>query len=298
MPVVSDSIRFDIIQNSRHGLQNSWGIVLLIGFLLFPSLVWADDGGDCIWWHFEGQQRMRDAGVEASFVLCGADAMKIDELEFFHTTDSIRPSPSENQRAMYRKTVPVDTRSLVLYGGRYERIELWAVARANGKTLVAQTAINLYGQSGFDRTDFEKMDGSHILPGFNMNQGSSSYRATTGTSVNFTMPGSPDATGPVRVLLDGEKIDELRPEAGVYSYVLPRDRKLTVLTRRDYRDLLFLADANDADTADGVRVSYYMPLYRSMRDNLDFTGGLAMLLASMVMGLGVVILKGRRFTWR
>ena len=296
MPLVSDSIRFDQIPGSRSGLQKLWSLILCVSFLLLPTVVRADDGNDCIWWYFEGQQRMRDAGVEASFVLNVADAMgamEIDELEFFYTTAPIRFSQAENQNATYHKAVPTDTRNLVLYGGRYERINLWAVARVGEKTLVAQTAINLYGQSELDKTDFEKLDSLSTLPGFDMNQGIGSYRATTGEPISFSINSSSARTGTAQVLLDGEKIDELRPEAGIYSYVLPRDRKLNGLSRRDYRDLLFLVDA-----ANNTRCSYYLPLYRSQRDNLDFSGGLTMLLAAMAMSLGAVIVKGRRFPWR
>ena len=272
--------------------------LLLAG--VFPLSAFAGEA-DSLRWHFEEQHRTRDGGVEASFVLLGADALNIEELEFFYTVDSIRyvkveNIKPENNRAAYHKKVPADTRNLVIYGGRYVQLELWAVAKAGGTTHVTQTALNLYGQSGLDKTDFEKLDEPPILPGFNMNRKRSFYAAMTGEPVSFSMRSGP--AGPVRVYMDGEKIAELRPEAGVYDYVLPHGRKLATRALMDHHDLLFIADAFELENAGGVQFSCCLPLYRSMRDNLDFSGGLAMLFSAAAVSLIAVVLKGRRFTWR
>jgi hypothetical protein len=277
-------------------------LVLIAGFLsgAFQTFVYAGEA-DSLRWHFEAQRRVRDGGVEASFTLIGADALKIDELEFFYSTDSIRRGPpdiqQENNRAVYYKKVPADTRNLVIYSGRYVQLELWAVAKTDGITLIAQTALNLYGQSGLDRTDFEKLDEPPILPGFNMNRGRSFYAAMTGEPVNFSMRSGPSET--VRIYLDGERITELLPEEGVYKYVLPGGRKLATRALIDHHELLFVANAFEPEGADGlVQFSCCLPLYRSMRDNLDFPGGLTALFSAAAISLIAVVLKGRRFAWR
>jgi hypothetical protein len=274
------------------------GFVLLAGLLLFPGTARADggikgnDGGDGIWWHFAKQERTQDHGVAASFVLYGADDLKIDKLEFFYTTEfSYRDVQSENQRVVYHKTVPADTRSLVLYSSRYERFELWAVAKlAGGKTVVAQTAINLYGASGIDRNNFEKLDNPPIPPGFDVNWTGGVYTAMSGEPVDFSIRNG--YAGPVRVLIDGKNIEELRPDAGVYSCVPPWNRKLIGVSFRAYRDLLFIADDED------ILFTCCLPLYRGRQNDSDLPGGLTVLLATVTLGLGAVILKGRRFAWR
>ena len=278
-------------------------VVLIAGFLagMFPSFALAGEA-DSLRWHFEGQYRVRDGGVEGSFSLLGADALKINELEFFYTTGSARRSQPDIQQEQrntvyYYKKVPADTRNLVIYSGRYVQLELWAVAKTDDVTYVTQTALNLYGQSGFDKTDFEVLDEPPSLPGFNMNRRRSFYAAMTGDPVNFSMRSGP--AGPVRIYLDGIKIVELLPEAGVYDYVLPGGRKLTTRALMDHHELLFIADAFEPEDATGlVQFSCCLPLYRSMRDNLDFPGGLAVFFSAAAISLIAVVLKGRRFTWQ
>ena len=285
---------------SRSGVRRFLCFVLIAGFPVIRPFTFAGEA-DTLRWHFEEQRRVRDGGVEASFILLGADALKIDELEFFYTAESTRREPPdiqpENQSAIFRKKAPADTQNLVIYSGRYVRLELWAVARAGGRTYITQTALNLYGQSGLDKTDFEKLDGPPILPGFNINRGRSFYGAMTGEPVDFNMRSGP--IGHVRVYLDGEKIAELLPEAGVYNYVFPGGRKLTTRALIDHHDLLFIADMFELEGAAGsVQFSCCLPLYRSMRDNLDFPGGIAALFSAAAISLIAVVRKGRRFTWR
>jgi hypothetical protein len=104
---------------------------------------------------------------------------------------------------------------------------------------------------------------------------------------------------PVRVYLDGEKIAELHPEDDAYSYVLPSGRTLASRALYDHHELLFVAEEFEADGIDGiVRFSCYLPLYRSMRDNLDLPRGVAVLFFTMAFSVIAVVLKGRRFPWR
>ena len=252
-------------------------------------------------WYFEGQRRMRDAGIEAHFTLLIPDDLEIKELEFFYTAESGRRRPpgiqSENQNAVYHKKVTADTRKLVVYSGRSARLEVWAVAKTRGMTYITQTSLNVYGQSGLDISDFEKPDEPQFLPGFGMNRGQGAYSVTTGTPVSFSVKSGPAV--PVRVYMDGEKIAELQPEDGVYNYVLPRARRLVSPSRGGYHDLLFVADAFETDGYTGsARFSCYLPLYRSANDNLDFPAGLAALFSAAVVSLFAVVLKGRSFAWR
>ena len=251
-------------------------------------------------WHFEGQRRMRDNGVEAQFSLYGADALNIDELEFFYTTYSGRRKSQnvqpEKPKTAYHKKVPADTRSIVIYSGHYVQLELWAVVKTGGGTYVAQTALNMYGQSGLDRTDFEKLDGLPLFPGIEIRR-QGFYSAMTGEPISFSMRSG--TAGPVRIYLDGEKITELLPEDGVYNYVLPSGRKLSTRALMNYHELLFVADAFEAeDAGSDVRFTCCLPLYRSMRDNQDYPGGLAALFSAAALTLIAVVLKGRRFAWR
>jgi len=255
---------------------------------------------DSLRWHFEGQRRMRDDGVEAHFSLYGADALNIDELEFFYTTDpgrrrsqNVKP---EIPKTVYHKKVSADTRSIVIYSGRYVQLELWAVAKTGGCTYVTQTALNMYGQSGLDKSDFEKLDDLPSFPGLDIRR-QGFYSAMTGEPISFSIrSGHADA---VRVYLDGEMIDELRPEDGVYNYILPGGRKLSTRALMNYHELLFVADAFEAEDADAdVRFTCCLPMYRSMRDNQDYSGGLAALFSAVALTLIAVVLKGRRFAWR
>jgi hypothetical protein len=280
--------------------------ILLAGFLAgtFQTFAFAGES-DSLRWHFEGQRRVRDGGVEGFFYLHGADGLEIEELEFFYVADfsARRMNPDaqhaqpENNKAAYYKKVPADTRNLIIYSGRYMRIELWAVAKTGGATYITQTALNLYGQSGVDKTDFEKLDEPPLLPAFNMNRGRSAYSAMTGEPVNFSMRNG--LSGTVRIYLDGEKITELPPEEGVYNYVLPSGRKLSTRALMDHHELLFVTDPFESGDAGGiVRFTCCLPLYRSMRDNLDFSGGIAALFSAMALSLIAVVLTGRRFVWR
>ncbi|MDR0311112.1 MAG: hypothetical protein LBJ21_05965, partial [Acidobacteriota bacterium] len=89
------------------------------------------------------------------------------------------------------------------------------------------------------------------------------------------------------------------PEDGVYDYVFPGGRKLTTRALMDHHELLFIANAfESADAAGSIQFSCCLPLYRSMRDNLYFPGGLAALFSAAAITLAAVILKGRRFKWR
>jgi len=272
-----------------------------------PGGVLAPDGG-LVWWHFEGQRRTRDGGVEASFALRGTEGLPVDGLEFFYTADPIRYGPAaehavepENRRKAYRKTAAPGAVHLVIYSGRYVQLELWAVAQAGGKRFVAQTALNLYGESGREAAGFEQLPGLPPLPGFNLNWKRGFYAAQTGEPVSFTMrDGTP---GPVRVFLDGEPVAVLRPEEGVYDYVFPRGRRLAGRALLDHRDLLFVSEVSGGAAADGegggaARFTCCLPLYRSMRDNLHFPLGLGILGAAFALGLGAVLWRGRRFAWR
>ena len=259
---------------------------------------------DSLRWHLEGQRRVRDGGIEAVFTLIGADDIKIDELEFFYTMEPARrkkpPKSPEDQpeppMTAYRKRVPPDTHDVVIYGGRYVQLELWAVAKAGGITYVTQTALNLYGESGIDKTDFEKLDTSPLLPGFDIRR-HGFYAAMTGEPVNFSMRSGP--AGPVRVYLDGEKIAELLPEADVYDYVLPSGRKLATRSLMNHHELLFIADAFELEDSDGdIRFSCCLPMYRSMRDNQDFPRGLAVLFSAVALSVVAIVLKGKRFKCR
>ena len=297
MPTWFNSVRFHTIPFL------TFFVFLIFGFSVGAVQPFAFSGeADSLRWHFEEQHRARDGGVEASFTLIGADALKIDELEFFYTLDPIRyvrveNIQPENNRAAYHKKAPADTRNLVIYSGRYVQLELWAVAKTGGMTHITQTALNLYGESGLDKTDFEKLESPPFLPGFNMNRKRGFYAAMTGEPVNFNMRSG--QAGPVRIYLDGENIAELTPDAGVYDYVLPHGRKLATRALMDHHDLLFIADAfKPEDSAGLVQFSCCLPLYRSMRDNLDFSGGLAVLFSAAAISLIAVIFKGRRFAWR
>jgi hypothetical protein len=277
-------------------------ICLMFGFFAgtFQALAFAGEA-DSLRWHFEGQRRMRDGGVEAHFSLYGADDLKIDELEFYYAAGSSMRLKSqgdqpESSAAVYYKKVPADTRYAVIYSGRYARVELWAVAKTGNMTHVTQTALNLYGESGIDKTDFEKLDAFPPLPGLDIQRGGR-YTVMTGEPISFKMRIG-DAK-PVRVYLDGERIAELLPDDDVYSYILPSGRKLATHALMDYHELLFVTDAFDAeDNENAVRFSCCLPLYRSMRDNQDLPGGIATLFSAVVLSIIAVILKGRRFAWR
>ena len=255
------------------------------------------------YWYFEGQSQMRDGGVEARFSLYVADDLKIDELEFFYTTGSSARGKSkspdaqpERGAAVYYKNVPPDTRNIVIYSGRYAQLQLWAVAKAGDMTYVAQTAVNLYGQSGLDKTDFEELDTLPAIAGLDVTR-RGPYGVMTGEPINFSMRNG--YAGLVQIYLDGKKIAELQPEDGVYSYDLPGGRKLTVGENASFHELLFITDTFEAEGVDGgIRFSCWLPLYRSARDNQDIPGGLATLFSATILSAIAVILKGRRFKWR
>ena len=273
-------------------------VILIVLFWAgtFQTLAIAEEA-DSPRWHFEGQRRMRDNGVEAHFSLYGIDALNINELEFFYTTDSGRrrnqEAQQEPQKSIYYKKVPVDARSVIIYCGRYVQLELWAVAKADGVTYVAQTALNLYGQSGLEKTDFEKLDAFPPLPGLDIRR-QGFYSAMTGEPISFGIRSGPAVA--VRVYLDGERIAELLPEDDVYSYVLPSGRKLSTRALMNFHELLFVADVFEAEeSGEDVRFSCFLPMYRSMRDNQNFTGGLTVLFSAAALTLVAVVLKGRRF---
>ena len=286
----------------RFYLSSRTIIILVAGFstVAFHESTFAEEN-DSLRWYFEGQRQMRDGGVEAQFSLRGADALEIDELELYYTTGSsaLRGNPDaqpERLSAAYYKRVAADTRNIVIYSGRYTQIGLWAVAKAGGMTHVAQTAVNLYGQSGLDKTDFEELDSLPLLPGLDVIR-RGRYGVMTGEPVDFSM--NSGYAGPVRIYLDGEKIAELHPEDAIYRYVLPGGRNLTARAGVSYHELLFITDAFKAEGfTGGIRFSCWLPLYRSARDNQDISGGLAVLFSATVISLVAVILKGRRFKWR
>ena len=267
-----------------------------------PGFAFADEGA-LPHWYFEGQRQMRDGGVEAHFSLRGTDALIIDELEFFYTAGSSARGKSkspgvqpERRGAAYYKKVPPDTRNIIIYSGRYAQLQLWAVAKAGDMTYVAQTAVNLYGQSGLDITDFEELDAFQALAGLDVTL-RGPYGVMTGEPINFRMRNG--YAGQVRLYLDGKAIAELKPEDGVYSYVLPGARKLTVGENASYHELLFITDTFEAKGVDGgIRFSCWLPLYRSARDNQDIPGGLVTLFSAAALSAIAVVLKGRRFTWR
>ena len=282
-------------------------IFLITGFSAGTLQAFAFADEDALpYLYFEGQRQMRDGGVEAHFSLRGADALIIDELEFFYTAGSSARGKSksppasdiqpERRSAAYYKNVPPDTRNITIYSGRFAQLQLWAVAKTDGMTYVAQTAVNLYGQSGLDKTDFEELDSFQALAGLDVIM-RGPYGVMTGEPINFSMRNN--YAGQVQLYLDGKKIAELQPENDVYSYVLPGGRKLTVGENASYHELLFITDTFEADGINGgIRFSCWLPLYRSARDNQDIPGGLVTLFSALVLSAIAVVLKGRRFTWR
>ena len=285
-------------------LRSIFSAALVAGFLSGVLQVFALAGeDDSLHWYFEGQRQMRDGGVEAHFSLQGTDSLKIEELEFFYTMGSSArgksKSPgvqSERRAAAYYKNVPPDTRNIIIYSGRYAQLQLWAVAKAGGMTHVAQIEVNLYGQSGLDKTDFEELDAFTALAGLDVIM-RGPYGVMTGEQINFSMRNG--YSGQVRLYLDGKKIAELQPVGGVYSYLLPGGRKLPEGVNPSYNELLFITDIFDAEgVVGGIRFTCWLPLYRSARDNQDIPGGLATLFSAAALSLIAVFLKGRRFTWR
>ena len=277
-------------------------IVLIAGFMIgaFQSFACADEA-DSPRWYFEGQRQLRDGGVEAHFILYGADSLEVDDLELFYTTGSSARSKSpvvqsERRAAAYYKKVTADTREIIIYSGRNMRLELWAVAKVGAMTYIAQTAVNLYGKSGVEKTDFEELDTLPPLPGLDVLR-RGRYGVMTGEPIDFTIKNG--YAGPVRIYLDDTKIAELQPTDNVYSYVLPSGRKLTPRAGTSYHELLFTADVFEIEDVDGdIQFSCWLPLYRSARDNKDFPGGLATIFTTVTLSVIVVVLKGRRFKWR
>jgi hypothetical protein len=267
------------------------GVLSLIPFL--PALaVDASAETGLIWWRFLGQERLKDGGVQASFALMETENAGIEKLELFYTAKPASPyrldGNGEEEKAVYYKAVPKDTREISIYSGRYEQVELWALARTASGVMSAQTLISLYGESKQSNTDFERIDSLPDLPGLDLNRERRFFTAMTGESLSFgAMNPSPD---PVLVFLNGKQNAELFPIDGIYRYRFPEGPRLSSGGLAAYSDVVFVAKSSE-----GGGFSCYVPLFRSLKSNLDMRGGITVLLAAAALSLALVLLKGRRF---
>ncbi|MDR0524973.1 MAG: hypothetical protein LBG90_03780 [Spirochaetaceae bacterium] len=267
---------------------------------------------DFLYWRQLGQKRAQDGGVTADFELRGGEGAETIELYYSalpfksSQTGKFETSPAE---VFYRKLEP-DTRTLQLYSSRFALAELWAKATFNGRVFVAQTRINLYGESeNRGETDFTRLDVLPALPSVEVYR--SQYVANPdaesieqeGVDKNHAYLYSIMQAGETALirLVSSGKPETLRiyegdafsgtvnSSNGVFTYTFPDYPELADASLFAWKDVCLVFD-----TPDEV-ISCTIPVYRSLYGRMNLPAGLILLAGVIAASAGLVIFKGRRF---
>jgi hypothetical protein len=140
--------------------------------------------------------------------------------------------------------------------------------------------------------DAERVDAAPEWPNFRLVDWEGYYRAQTGTPISVKIdPLSPS----VRVFENQFEISVVEAdENGAFTYVPPHDKALSRSGASAKKDLIFEAILPDNHGT----ASFYLPVYRAYYGQTSLKGGLAVMSASVFLGLGFVAAWNRRFRWR
>jgi hypothetical protein len=271
---------------------------------------------DFLYWRLADHRRESDGGVTAVFALQGGEGA--EKIEIYYTSIPVKTlaekSPPEETIEMdvfYRELAPME-KSVGIYSDHYEAIELWARARRNGKTMVAQTRMSLFGESKPREGDFKRIDALPNLPGVfvsrlidTANPDSESIEQL-GVDREHARSYSTMQTGETALLCliqDGkiaQGINTMRIYEGVeLSAKLSSTNSLFTFSIPGYRDM---ADSNIYipknivavfESDDGI-VSCYIPVYRALYGYMNLSAGLAILLPVLALSAAAICFKGRK----
>ena len=273
-------------------------LVFAVVFLLFASNCAAEgEFHRPMWWSAAEQERTSDGGVAVTFNLLRSENMTLEGTDVFYLLISRQRSGGPwtyGEVEAYRKALtvgPGGSLSIKIYSGRTERIDLRGKFEAEGRIYYAQTIFSCYGESGVMDGTAERVADIPPWNAARLISGNAFYRPQTGSEITVAT-GVPGAL--VRVFEDGAHAADVKADgSGTCVYTPPHDESLAKSGYRAKKDLVF-----EIALQDGGYLSFSTPVYRAYYGQTSLAGGLALLSASALGSLSIVMYKNRRFRRR
>jgi hypothetical protein len=268
------------------------------------------------YWKLEDHRRESDGGVTAVFALQGGEGA--EKIEIYYTSIPIKtlaekrpPAEKVTMDVFYRELDPAE-KSVSIYSDHYEAIELWARVRRNGKILVAQTRMSLFGEAKPQEGDFKRIDALPKLPavfvsrltdtanpdsesieqlGVDREHAQSYAMMQTGeTAVLCLIQDGKIAQGitSMRIYEGAELGAELSSRNNLFIFDIPNYRDMADSNIYVPKDIAAVFESGDEI------VSCYIPVYRALYGSMNLRAGLAVLLSVLVLSAAAVCFKGRK----
>lgn len=254
-------------------------------------------------WRFIDNQRVQDGGTEAVYELSLPKFhQEVELLQFFYVVTPLKQEERhwirQGVQEIYTKPLQGEhqTRRIKIYEGRVARIELWAGAKIGKKFYTARTILTSFGQSNKIDTQAQRLTTKPQWPNLELTQlRRNYYRAQAGTQLSFILNHENSNQAVTRLFENGQEIVTglSRKPNGILNYTPPIDPLMAAPGFTVTRDLLLVSSTNDGENI----MSYYLPVYRSFYGHSYLRPGLLVLATSVVISLGLVYYRGRRFKW-
>lgn len=193
------------------------------------------------------------------------------------------------------------TRLIKIYTGRQAVIELWAVAEIKGRFYSARTIFTAFNHSGQKDTQAQRLQTKPQWPSLDLTQPGRHYYSTqAGNKSSFALKDKGKIQSQnktlVRVFENGKEIGSgLSPTPDhEYNHTPAVDSIMTAPGYSEIRDLLLVATTNGGKNI----LSYYLPVHRATYGHYYLKPGLIVLGLGVLINLGWIYVRGRRFKWK
>jgi hypothetical protein len=272
---------------------------------------------DFLHWRLLEHKRVDDGGILEVFSLEGGGSA--EKIEIFYTSvplkilggSSLKMERTPEIGIFYRQLDPAE-KTVELYSYHYEAIELWARAERDGRIMIAQTRLSLFGNAAPREGGFIGIETLPDLPNVSVSRSfnfanpdaetieQSGVDRENAYAYSIMQSGEQAAFRVIRNGAPDDTIESMRIyEAGVLGATLPLEEDHFVFNFPNYPDLAqasFFAwkDVVLLFESEGEVISCYIPVYRALYGDMNLNAGLVCLLVVLVLCAGVVCFMGRR----
>jgi hypothetical protein len=183
-----------------------------------------------------------------------------------------------------------DGRRLVILGGEYARITVFARAEIQGRPHYAQTAFNLYGRAGAgEAPEPSRLSQAPDWPEFLVGSDGPLYWPQTGQTFTLQLKGDQNAAARLAVWDGGRRVAELLPGAAGFQYQPAHDSALDRAGDAASKPLVFVLPIDNGGLA-----SFTLFVHRSRSAGRDLPAGLGLFSAAAAVSGALVWLARRR----